>query len=355
MPYRVAVWGPGNVGLPAIRTVLANPALELAGVIVHSEAKAGRDAGDLVGRAQTGVITTRDAESVLAERPDALVYAVNQDFRPQESRTEMLGALAAGINVVSAGLYGLLHPASAEPDLRSAFESACKEGASSFLTSGIDPGFAMDLLPAVLSGVCADIEEVRITENFNYATYAVPPAVRALIGFGSPMDQVPPMISPGIPESVWGGAVRSLADALDAKLEEVREVVERHPLERDVELADAILAAGTLGAFRFEVQGIVAGRPAIVVEHITRIVDDTAPQWEPAKGMGFHRVKITGTPNLSVTLEAEDETGDHVAGGNTTAAARIVNAIPALCEGPPGVISGIELPLIVGRGQIRGS
>ena len=44
--------------------------------------------------------------------------------------------------------------------------------------------------------------------------------------------------------------------------------------------------AGTLGAFRFEVRGIVAGRPLLVVEHVTRIDDDCAPDWPQSASPG---------------------------------------------------------------------
>jgi hypothetical protein len=167
------------------------------------------------------------------------------------------------------------------------------------------------------------------------------------------MDQTPMMILPGVPRGVWDGSLRALAEALDLELEEIREVIERHPLERRVETPSGCYEAGTQGAFRFEVQGIVGGRPTLVIEHVTRIVDDTAPQWPRAEGMGHHRVQITGRPNISLTIESSDEHGDHVAGGNATAAARLVNAIPWLCEAPPGLRSGIEVPLIVGRGLVR--
>jgi hypothetical protein len=352
MTYRVVVWGPGNVGGPALRTVVANPELELAGVVVHSEEKEGVDAGELVGLPPLGVTTTRDAGELLAQGPDAVFYGVNQDFRPTESQDEMVGALESGANVVTAGFYPLLHPSTAPMAVRQRFEAACRAGRSTFLSSGIDPGFLMDLLPLTLSGVCERIDEIRMIENFNYATYEVPPAVRAIIGFGTSMDRTPPMLLPGVPSSVWGGSIRSLAEALGLTVSEVREVVERHPLERDVELSDSRLAAGTLGAFRFEVQGIVRGRPVLVVEHVTRIVDDTAPQWPRAAGMGHHQVRISGRPDVTLTFEGTVG-GDHVAGGNTAAAARLVNAIPFVCEAGPGLLSGADVPAVVGRGLVR--
>jgi len=353
MSLRVVVWGPGNVGRPAIRNVVAHPELELAGVIVHSPAKEGRDAGELAGIAPVGVAATRDAKALLATRPDALVYAVNADFRPAEAVSECCDVLASGTNVVSAGMYALLHPASAPKELRERFEAACREGNSSFLSSGIDPGFAMDLLPMVLSGVCQEIREIRIVENFNYEHYDQPDAVRNLVGMGLPMDRTPPMLLPAALEGVWGGVLRALGEALDAPVEEIRTVVERHALERDVENSMGRFEAGTQGAFRFEVQGLVAGAPRLVVEHVTRIDDATAPQWPRPARQGHHQIRISGHPDLVVTVECEDALGNHAGGGNSAAAGRIVNAIPALCRAPAGLVAGSELPLIVGRGLLR--
>ena len=354
MTRRVVVWGPGNVGAPALRTVVAHPELELSGVIVHSKEKEGCDAGELVGLPPLGIRATRDPSAALAGA-DALFYGVNQDFRPREAADEITAALEQGVSVVTAGTYGLLHPASADPALRERFEQACRIGGSAFLASGIDPGFALDLLPLALSGVSEEIREIRIIENFNYATYKVPEEVRKILGFGAALDPPPPMLRPGVPSLVWGGSIRALAEALDIPLEEIREVRELHPLERDTNLPTGRLAAGTLGAFRFEVQGISGGRPVIVLEHVTRIVDDTAPQWPRPAGMGHHQVRIEGRPSMTLTLECEDEHGDHVAGGNAAAAARLVHAIPYLCDAEPRIHMGIELPLLVGRGLVRTS
>ena len=55
---RVILWGPGQVGVGALRAVIAHPGLDLVGVVVHSDAKHGKDAGDLCGMPATGVIAT---------------------------------------------------------------------------------------------------------------------------------------------------------------------------------------------------------------------------------------------------------------------------------------------------------
>ena len=47
MTYRVIQWTTGNVGRYSLRQILDHPELELAGVYVTSDAKRGRDAGEL--------------------------------------------------------------------------------------------------------------------------------------------------------------------------------------------------------------------------------------------------------------------------------------------------------------------
>ena len=352
MTYRVVVWGPGNVGRPAIRGVIRNPALELVGVIAHNPDKNGVDAGELAGLGPVGVAVGVDSSVLLDLLPDALVYAVNSDFRPQESIDECCEALRAGINVVAVGLYGLMHPSSADPTLAEAFGDACRAGGSTFFASGIDPGFAMDLLPVVLSGVCQEIREIRITENFNYAHYDQPDAVQNLVGLGMPMDKTPPMLHPAALESVWGGTLRGLGDALEVEVEEIRTRVEKHALEASVTNAMGTFEKGSLGAFRFEVQALVEGKPRFVVEHITRISDETATQWPRPPGQGCHQVKISGHPDILLTLECEDAAGNHAGGGNAAAAGRIVNAIPLICRAAPGLATSQDLPLIGGRGLL---
>ena len=55
-PYRVVQWATGNIGTRSLRAVIEHPALELVGLFVYSEAKAGKDAGELCGLGATGVM-----------------------------------------------------------------------------------------------------------------------------------------------------------------------------------------------------------------------------------------------------------------------------------------------------------
>jgi 2,4-diaminopentanoate dehydrogenase len=154
---------------------------------------------------------------------------------------------------------------------------------------------------------------------------------------------------------VWGGQLRLMARGLGLVLDEITEHVERRPLEHDVTTALGDFAGGTQGGLRFEVRGMIGGRPVLVVEHVTRIHPDVAPDWPqpPPGAAGAHRVVVEGRPRLEVTIEAEDEGGNRAAGGNATAAARLVNAIPFLVAAEPGVYDALEVPLTHGVGRLR--
>lgn len=354
MTLRTVVWGTGNLGRAAVRAVHAHPGLSLAAVLTSSAAKIGRDAGDLAGVDPLGVELTDDVAAVLADRPDAVVYAASGDLRPDDAAADIRRALAAGAVVVTPSLYAMYDPRSAPPELREPLEKACAEGGSALLVSGVDPGWANDVLPVLLSGLAGTLEQVRCQELFDYSTYDQPDAVRGSVGMGGSMEDVPLMVLPGVPTMIWGGQVRLVARALGIELDEVVERVERRPLERDVDNAMGRFDKGTQGGLRFEVAGVVDGRDVVVVEHVTRIAPDVAPDWpSPADGgAGAHRVVLEGRPRIEVTVEAEDEGGNRAAGGNATAVNRLVAAIPWLREASPGVYDALQVPLSPALGRL---
>ena len=59
--------------------------------------------------------------------------------------------LAAGINVVTTSIPGLVHPAGYNPKHVDRLEAACREGGASLYASGIEPGFAGDQLVLTLA------------------------------------------------------------------------------------------------------------------------------------------------------------------------------------------------------------
>lgn len=356
----VIVWGTGNMGRAAIRAVAAHPGLGLAGVVTSSPGKAGRDAGELAGLDRgLGVLATTEAGAALGalDGAGAVAYMASGDLRPEAALADVARCLSGGAVVVTPALYALYDPRHAPAELTAPLLAAARSGSSALFASGVDPGWGNDVLPVLLSAVAGTVDEVRCQEIFDYSTYDQPDSVRHLVGMGEPIDQVPPMVAAGVPTMVWGGQVRMIARALGVSLDEIRETVDRRALDADATNAMGLFEAGTQGALRFEVQGVVAGVPRIVVEHVTRIDPGCAPDWPvpPDGGAGAHRVVIEGRPRIELSLEATDEGGNRAAGGNATAANRLVNAIPWLTSAAPGLYDGLDVPLTPASGRITGT
>jgi hypothetical protein len=119
-------------------------------------------------------------------------------------------------------------------------------------------------------------------------------------------------------------------------------------MKTDIEVASGVVKAGTMAALRFEVQGIVGGEPRVIVEHVTRLHDDAAPEWPEQIGEGHYETIISGELNMRATLQLDQRGGDHNSGGLLATAMKVLNAVPAVCAAPPGFLTTLDLPLRTG-------
>ncbi len=352
MTYRVVQWSTGNVGRHALAGIDAHPELDLVGLFVSNPAKVGKDAGELAGLARSlGVTATSDTETLLALRPDCIVHTAMADDRIFEAVADLQRFLSAGINVVSSSPVMLQFPDPGDPLAAPVIAAAERAGVSLFV-NGVDPGFANDALPLVLSGISERIEEVRCSEVLNYNTYNQPMVLFEIMGFGRDMRDVPMLLSPGVLTMAWGGVVRQIAAGLGLTLTEVTEWYEREAAPEDFEIDAGTIAQGTAAALHFEVRGMVGDRAVVVLEHVTRLRDDLGAQWPQPAGHGCYRVQITGEPNYTIDLQLMGTDGDHNTAGLKATAMRLVNSVPAVIAAPPGLVTALDLPLITGRGLV---
>jgi len=355
-PLRVVVWSTGTIGRYLIAGVDRHPDLELVGVWTSTEAKAGVDAGELAGLGrELGVKATTDRDELVALRPDCILHGAMTDDRVFESIDDLTGFIRDGVNVVSSGPVILLHKRGTLPDeMMAGIDEAGRLGGASLHVNGIDPGFANDVLPLVLTSLSQRIDHVKVSEIADYSTYYQPVVMNDLFGFGQPMDFKALLWEPGILTTAWGPVVRLIADGLGVTLDEpLVEEVERRPAPRDVTSVSGDIAAGTMGSVRFRVVGTVDGVPRVTLEHVTRTDATAEPDWPtPNEGDGCYRVEITGEPCMKLEYTHHGETGDHNVSGMIITAQRLVNAVPAVVAAEPGLVTALDLPLVTGRGLV---
>lgn len=356
MAIRVALVGTGNCGALALRQLIEDVRFELAAVWVSNEAKIGKDAGELAGLpVVTGVTATGELDDVLAAAPDCVVYCAMGDTRLAEAMADVRRILSAGIDVVGSAPGVLQYPWQVVPDKYiERVESAAVQGNSSVFITGVDPGFATDLLPLALAGTCQSIQQVRMMEIADYATYDGTTVMFDVMGFGNQIGDFPILFQPGILSIAWGTAIRQMAAGLGVEVDQIRDSVEQEPAPEDFDIAAGHIAKGTVAALRFQIEGLVGGEPVIVVEHVTRLRGDLRPDWaQPAQEGGSYRVEITGEPSYTMDICPTSRNGDHNYAAILAAAGRIVNAIPAVIAAPAGIRTTLDLPLVTGKGVVR--
>ncbi len=353
MAIRVALIGPGNCGSLALRQLIEDKRFDLTGVWVSSDAKIGRDAGELAGlEVTTGVAAVNDLDAIVAAKPDCVVYCAMGDVRLPEAMADIRTILAAGINVVGSAPGVLQYPWQVIPDKYiERVEDAARVGNSSVFITGVDPGFATDLLPFALAGTCQSIQQIRTMEIADYATYDGETVMFDVMGFGNPIGEFPMLFQPGVLSIAWGTAIRQLAAGLGVEVDEIRDSVEQEPAPEDLDVAAGHIAKGTVAALRFQIEGMVNGQPVIVVEHVTRLRADLRPDWaQPAHPGGSYRVEITGEPSYFVDIVPTSRNGGAPYAAILAAAARIVNSIPDVVDAAPGIRTTLDLPLPTGKG-----
>jgi 4-hydroxy-tetrahydrodipicolinate reductase len=356
MPKRVVVWGTGFVGKMIIAEVVRHPEFELVGVGVHDPAKIGVDAGEIAGIGPIGVVATDDLEYLISLRPDALAHYGPTAAVADENIRVIGGFLTAGIDVVSTAMTPWVWPyaKSNPPNWIVPITEACEQGQASCFTTGIDPGFANDLFPLTLMGLCGEIRSVRAMELLDYTNYEGD--YETEMGIGKAPEHKSILEIPEVLILAWGGTVPMMAQAAGVEIDTMTTTWEKWVTDRPIQTARGLVEPGSVAAIRFTINGIIGGEPRICLEHVNRVGQGSAPDWPRGHQDDVYRVEIEGSPSIyqETAFRFTDGSGrDAAAAGCLATGLRALNAIPAVNDLGPGWVTPLDLPLIGGKGTIR--
>jgi hypothetical protein len=355
-PKRVVIWGTGFVGKMVIPEVLRHPSFELVGVGVSNLDKVGLDVGDICGIEKTGIRAISDVGALIALRPDALVHYGPTAAYANENIRDIGAFLRAGIDVCSTAMTPWVWPgmASTPPSWTVPITEACNAGKASCFTTGIDPGFANDLFPMTLMGLCGEVRQVKAIEILDYTNYEGD--YEDEMGIGRPPEFIPLLEHREILVMSWGATVPMMAHAVGVELDEITTTWEKWVTQTPVTTAKGVIDPGCVAAIRFTVNGIYRGRPRICLEHVNRVGENAAPDWPHGTQDDVYRVEIDGSPSITqeTTFRFTDGSGrDAAAAGCLATGLRALNAVPAVNDLPSGWVTALDLPLIPGFGTIR--
>lgn len=345
--YKVIQWATGVVGTAALKGVIRHPRLELVGVKVYSDDKAGKDAGELAGSEKTGVIATQDIEAIVAMEADCVLYCP----MPWDV-AEMCRLLESGKHVITPCPYW--YPFFQDKEAADQLQAACNKGRVNFHASGCNPGGIAERFPLTFTGWCNRIDRITMTECGDCRTYGSEGVVRELMNLGKTPEEADNNPIKEMLKAFWYEPIEMIAEGLSS---EVVEYEARHNYilaNQDIETAVGIIEKDTIALNNYLHIGRTKEGTEIIQEQIWYMddIEQTRLQtkMDIPRRSGW-RIKIEGDVNLIVDIDFPPELSqeEHVAQGMSTTGFHLVNSVPIVCEaGEPGIKTYLDLPMITG-------
>jgi len=333
---RVVQWATGNVGMRSLRTLIEHPTLELVGLYVYADAKAGRDAGELCGLPPTGVKATRSVDEIVALKADCVLYM------PQTIDVDHLcRLLESGSNVVTTRTE-FHHPSRLDAAVRERIEAACRRGGTSIHSTGSSPGFITEAVPLTLLSIQRRLDALHINEFADCSSRDSPEMLFQIMGFGRAPN---PQAEAGRVHHLraeFGPSLRVVADAIGLSFDSIEASGQTALARNTVRIAAGVVEAGTVAAMRTTVAGIRNGKPLVTFTANWFISTDIDADWK-LRGDGW-QVQVEGDCPLDMHLHFTVPEALKAATTPGYTAHRAVNAVAHVCAAVPGIRTSAELP-----------
>lgn len=289
---RVIQWTTGKVGKHALRAILDDPRLELAGCYAWSDSKAGQDAGALCGRPETGIRATNDIDDLITLGADAVLYT------PFEADLDhVVRLLESGLDVISTNLF--LNLGGIRDDVKDRLEAACAKGNASLYVTGINPGWINSVI-ASLTAICRDVECVSITESADCSVYESV-ETWGFLGIGEPGGATPELMDRARAWLIlFRDAVERIGEALGLALDDIEFFCEYATAAETVDLGWLKMEKGTNAALRGGWNGKIGGRTAVNITVVWYLTKNLAEGWEIDEDQ--YHLTVAGEPSIDMRM-----------------------------------------------------
>ncbi len=323
---RVVQYGLGPIGCAVARALLEKDGVKLVGAADIAPDKAAKDLAGVLGLpGEIGIRVEEDARVMLRRaQPDVVVLTTQSFFNEVYPQLEQ--AVLAGVNVVSS-TEELVYPQLRSPQLAARLDFMAKKHGATILGTGVNPGFVMDTLALVLSGVCKRVQNVKIIRRVDASTRRMP--LQRKVGAGMKPTEFRKLRKAGKLGHV--GLLESMAlvaSGLGWKLEKVTEKVDPVLAKATLRTKYFTVAKGNVCGLRHTGAGLSNGRKVIELD-LQMYLGAEDP---------MDSIELQGEPDLRMVIPGGVE-------GDTATVASLINAIPRVVEAEPGLKTVLDLPI----------
>ena len=323
---RVIQYGLGPIGSAVARHVVEREGLELVGGVDIDPAKVGKDLGEVIGLGRPlGFPVAANLKAALTRaQADVVMHTTSSYF--DQFKAQIQEILDAGLDIVSTA-EELSFPWLAHPQEGALLDAAAKRAGKTVLGTGINPGFLMDSLPLYLTALCQRVDRIDIARVQNASLRRGP--FQAKIGSGMTVKEFQAKMDAGrmghvgLPESV-----AMVFHTLGKKLARYESSVEPVVADKRVKTDFFDVEPGRVRGLKQVARGYTDAGEFVTLTFIAAL--DMEKEEDT--------VKITGKPNLEVTLKGTN--------GDIGTVAIAVNAIRRVRDAPPGLVTMRDLPIV---------
>jgi len=325
-PIRVMHVGLGPIGAGVVRQVAERKGFRIVGAADIDPIKAGRDLGEVagVGRSLRVKVSGDVRNAIKAAKPDVVVLCTSSSLRQIMGQVEDI--LKLRVPIVST-TEELAYPTRSNLKYARAIHELAKKSKVAVLSTGVNPGFAMDALPIMLTGICERVQALHVERVQDARIRRLP--FQQKIGSGLTPAQFQKKVDDGTVRHVGlAESISMIADALGWKLDGITDEIQPKIATETVESEFLAVDPGFVCGLVQDGIGYREGVPVITL-HMEAYLG--APE-------SYDSVEITGSPALKMKIDG----GIH---GDIATASIVVNSLPKILEATPGLHTMRDMPV----------
>jgi len=318
--------GLGPIGAGVVRQVADRKGFRIVGAADIDPMKAGRDLGEVagVGRPLRVKVSGDVRKAIKAAKPEVVVLCTSSSLRQVVGQVEEI--LRLRVPIVST-TEELAYPTRSNLKYARAIHELAKKSKVAVLSTGVNPGFAMDALPIMLTGICERVQALHVERVQDARIRRLP--FQQKIGSGLTPAQFQKKVDDGTGRHVGlAESISMIADALGWKLDGITDEIQPKIATETVESEFLAVDPGFVCGLVQDGIGYREGVPVITL-HMEAYLG--APE-------SYDSVEITGSPALKMKIDG----GIH---GDIATASIVVNSLPKILEATPGLHTMRDMPV----------
>ncbi len=309
-----------------VRYAVERGCFNITGAVDPDPEKAGKDLGRLCGIDPLGVTVRANlAEAVKGASVQVAVVTTVSSLAALEPQIAELAR--AGLNIVST-CEELFFPWNTQPDLAKRIDQTCRENGIVCLGTGVNPGYLMDFLPTVLTGLCQDVKGIRVARVQDASVRRIP--FQQKIGAGLTLEEFEARKKTGTLRHV------GLTESVDFIAHRLGWNIDRNVETLEPVIADTDIHTGYKPISKGMARGVYQTGKGFVGDTEVITLTFRAAVGEPES---YEQIEIQGDPPIKSRIPGGIN-------GDTATCAITLNAIPSILKTTPGLKTMADIPPI---------